>query len=508
MYDPETASVKSYLVSHGEGEDTALRRGGREETDAEKMPGDPGLGRENRRLTLSRRYDSFLAVRAALDCPQGPYPGEGNMIRDQHKEAMPRPEVEQLQLERLQAMLNRLYSEVSYYRNLLDSIGLSPSEFRSLDQLRRIPFTRKETLRENYPYGLFAVPLREIVRIQASSGTTGQPVVTGYTRNDIKHWTELVARMFCAAGVSKDDVVQICLDYGLFSGGLAFHYGAEEIEASVIPASTFNPEGQLGIMRHYKTTALVCVPTYALKLVQVAQEKNVLPQQLSLKTLVLTGEPWPENIRQRIEQAFHVQAFDGYGVSEVMGPGISYECEARNGLHISEDHFIPEIVDPRTSEVLPEAEEGELVLTTITKEAFPLLRFRTGDLTALDRTPCSCGRTTVRMKKVAGRVDDAVFVQGKRVLPSHVGQILQSVEGVVPRFQIVVDKSGMAEELRVRVEMNKRIFSDEMKVLAELKRNVERKIEEVLGVVATVTLVEPRSLEANDERIKVIRRNG
>jgi phenylacetate-CoA ligase len=430
------------------------------------------------------------------------------MIRDEQNERMTRSEIEQLQLERLQAMLNRLYSEVGYYRHLLDSAGLPPSEFHSLDQLTILPFTRKETLRENYPYGLFAVPLREIVRIQASSGTTGQPVVTGYTRNDIKHWSELVARVFCATGVTREDVVQICLDYGLFSAGLAFHYGAEEIEASVIPASTFNPEGQIDIMRHYRTTALVCAPTYALKLAQVARGKNIPPQQLSLKIVILTGEPWPESVRERIERSFHVQAFDAYGVSEVMGPGISYECEEKNGLHISEDHFIAEVVDPRSGEVVPEGDKGELVLTTITKEAFPVLRFRTGDLTALDRAPCPCGRSTARMEKVAGRVDNAVFVQGKSIFPSQVGQILQSVEGVVPRFQIVVDKSGTAEELCVRVEMDKRIFSDEMRVLAELKRNVERKIEEVLGIAATVTLVEPRSLEKNDAKIKVIGRES
>lgn len=435
-------------------------------------------------------------------------PREKGMIRDKHNETMPRAEVEQLQLERLQAMLNRLFSEVSYYRRLLDSVELPPGEFRSLEQLTRIPFTRKETLRENYPYGLFAAPLREILRIQASSGTTGQPVVTGYTRNDIKHWTELVARVFCATGVTEDDVVQISVDYGLFSGGLAFHYGAEEIGASVIPASTFHPEGQLDIMRHYKTTALVCVPTYAFRLLQAARELSMPPQELSLKTVLLTGEPWPENVRERIEQGFHVEAFDAYAVSEVMGPGISYECEEKKGLHISEDHFIAEIVDPHTGEVLPDGEVGELVLTTITKEAFPLLRFRTGDLTALDRTPCPCGRTTARMRKVAGRVDDAVFVQGRSILPSQVKQILRSAEGIVPRFQIVVDKSGTAEELLVRVEMDKRIFSDEMRVLTELKRKVERKMEELLGVVATVALVEPRSLESNDAKIKVIQPNG
>jgi len=429
------------------------------------------------------------------------------MIRDKQKESMPRSETEQLQLERLQAMLNRLYSEVGFYRNLLDSVGLTPSEFRSLDQLALLPFTQKETLRDNYPYGLFAVPLREIVRIQASSGTTGQPVVTGYTRNDIRHWTELVARVFCAAGVMRDDVVQICLDYGLFSGGLGFHYGAEEIGASVIPASTFNPEGQMDIMQHYRTTALVSVPTYAVRLLRAAKDGNIPPQELSLKTVILTGEPWPETVRERIEHGFHVRAFDAYGVSEVMGPGVSYECEERDGLHISEDHFVAEVVEPRTGEVLPDGEEGELVLTTITKEAFPLLRYRTGDLTAIDRGACSCGRATARMKKVAGRVDDAVFVQGKSVFPSHVEQILQSVEGVEPHFQILVDKSGTAAELRVRVEMDKRIFSDEMRVLAELKRNIERKIEETLGVVAAVSLVEPRSLEKEQAKVKVINGN-
>ena len=430
------------------------------------------------------------------------------MIRDVHSETMPRAEIEQLQLERLQAMLNRLYSEVSYYRNLLDSIDLPPTGLRSLRQLGRLPFTRKETLRENYPYGLFAVPLREIVRIQASSGTTGQPVVTGYTRNDIKHWTELVARAFCAAAVTKDDVVQICLDYGLFSGGLGFHYGAEDIGATVIPASTFNPQAQLDIMRHYKTTALVCVPTYVLRLLQTAQGQSFPPQELSLRKVVLTGEPWPEGIRDKIAHGFHAEAFDVYGVSEVMGPGISSECEARNGLHISEDHFIAEILDPATDEVLPDGEQGELVLTTITKEAFPLLRFRTGDLTVLDRRPCTCGRTTARMRKVAGRVDNAVFVQGKTILPSQVEQILQSVEGVKPRFQIVVDKSGTAEELRLRVEMDKRMFSDEMRVLTELKRRIERRIEEVLGVVATVLLVEPASLQGEQAKVKVIDRNN
>jgi len=429
------------------------------------------------------------------------------MIRDQHYETMPRSEIEQLQLERLQAMLNRLYSEVSYYRNLLDSVDLPPSEFGSLERLTSIPFTRKETLRDNYPYGLFAAPLREIVRIQASSGTTGQPVVTGYTRNDIRHWTELVARAFAATGVTKDDVVQICLDYGLFSGGLAFHYGAEEIGASVIPASTLNPKGQLDIMRHYRTTALVCVPTYAVRLVQVAQDMRILPQELSLKTVLLTGEPWPEATGEKMEHGFHVKVFDVYGVSEVMGPGISFECEAGTGLHISEDHFIAEIVDPRTDKVLPDGEEGELVLTTITKEAFPLLRFRTGDLTVLDRSPCVCGRTFAKMKKVVGRVDNAVFVQGKSIFPSQVEQVLESLEGAVPRFQIVVDKSGTAEELRLRVEMDKRIFSDEMRVLADLKRRIERKVEEVLGVVATVVLVEPRSLGGNEAKVEVIRRN-
>lgn len=429
------------------------------------------------------------------------------MIRDAQSEKMPRAEIEQLQLERLQALLNRLYSEVRYYRNLLDTMELPPTELRSLSQLGRFPFTRKETLRENYPYGLFAVPLREIVRIQASSGTTGQPVVTGYTRNDIKHWTELVARTFCAAGVTKDDVVQICLDYGLFSGGLGFHYGAEEIGATVIPASTFNPQAQLEIMRHYKTTALVCVPTYVLRLLQTAKDHRVPPQELSLRTVVLTGEPWVEDVRDRIIHGFHAEALDAYGVSEVMGPGISSECEAKNGLHISEDHFIAEVVDPATDEVLPDGEHGELVLTTITKEAFPLLRFRTGDLTILDRRPCPCGRTTARMGKVAGRVDNAVFVQGKSVLPSQVEQILQSVEGVKPRFQIVVDKSGTAEELRLRVEMDKRIFSDEMKVLTELKRRTERRIEEMLGVVATVFLVEPASLKDQQEKVKIIDRN-
>jgi len=356
-------------------------------------------------------------------------------------ETLPREEIEQLQLERLQAVLNRVYRNVGFYRRLFDEAGISPEEITSLDDLGRIPFTDRETLRVNQPYGMFALPLREVVRLQTTSGTTGEPIVVGYSSNDVEHWTELMARSLYAAGVSKEDVVQIAFDYGLFTGALGFHYGAERIGATVIPCSRLSPEKQVEIMRNYKTTALACTPSFALQIAETVERSGVAPAELSLRVGIFGAEPWPESVREKIEDTLHITAIDCYGLSEVIGPGVSVECERKNGLHIFEDHFIAEVIDPSTGERLPDGQMGELVLTTITKEAFPLIRYRTGDLTSLDRSPCPCGRMTVRMSRVMERTDNMVVVRGVNIFPSQIERILAEIQGEKPRFEMCSSKA-------------------------------------------------------------------
>ena len=384
-------------------------------------------------------------------------------IRDKNYETLNRDALKQLQLERLQAILNRVYLNVAFYRNLLDEAGIAPEDITSLDDLQRIPFTTKESLLENQPYGMYTLPLREVVRLQSSSGTTREPIVVGYTKNDIEHWTKLVARVLTAGNVTKDDVVQISFDYGLFTGALGFHYGAELIGATVIPCSRLSPEKQIGIMRNYRTTVLVCTPTFALRLAEVMSKEPIGPAELSLRVALLGAEPWSEAVREEIEEGLHITALDNYGLSEIIGPGVSVECEEKNGLHIFEDHFIPEIIDPDTGKILPDGEMGELVLTTVTKEAFPMIRYRTGDLTSLDRSECPCGRTLARMSRVSKRTDDVVIVQGVKVLPAQIESILADVKGTEPHFLLNVDRSGALDELEVSVEVSDKIFFDEVK---------------------------------------------
>jgi phenylacetate-CoA ligase len=417
------------------------------------------------------------------------------MILNKHYECMERAEIEQFQFEKLQSTLNRLVIQVPFYRELFEKTGLAPSDITSLNDIKRIPFTNKETLRKNYPYGLFAVPLREVVRIHTSSGTTGMPIVIGYTRNDINHWTELVARVLVAGGMTKDDVIQVAYNYGLFTGGLGFHYGAEMVGASVIPSSSHNPEGQLHIMKHYKTTVLVCTPSYALTLAETLVELGIKPQELSLRFGIFGAEPWSEKVRERIEQTFKITAYDTYGISEIMGPGVASECEAREGLHLFEDHFIPEIVNPETGELVREGEEGELIITTITKEAMPLLRFRTGDITSLNYEPCKCGRTIVRMSRVKNRTDDTIFFQGSKVQPAQIEEILTKIEGLLPHHQIVLDTNDEGDTFTVKVELDERLFSDEIRKIQEIQSTVERQIEKEIGITSKVVFVEPRSLE-------------
>ena len=429
------------------------------------------------------------------------------MIWDRRNECRTREEIEQLQLERLQSTLNRVYRNVAFYRKRFDRLGITPDEIQSVQDLAQFPLTAKEDLRESYPYGMFALPLREVVRIHSSSGVTGKPTVTGYTKNDLQHWSQLTARVLSAGGVTKDDVVQITFKYGLFTGAFGLHHGAELIGASVIPMSTGNTRKQVMIMQDYKTTALMSTPSYALLLARFMEKEGIDPKSLSLKRGLFGGEPCPESMRREIEERLFINATDNYGVSEVMGPGVSAECEHKNGLHLSEDHFIPEIIDPQTLKVLPPGAEGELVLTTLTKEAFPLVRYRTRDITSLDYAPCPCGRTLVRMKKVLGRSDDIIVIKGVKVFPSQVESILLEVEGVEPRYQILVDQVEGADSLELKVEVNERVFSDEIKNLQNISAEIDRKLRDSVGVSAKVKLVAPESLQPVDGKpVKVIDR--
>ncbi|UCF89615.1 MAG: phenylacetate--CoA ligase [bacterium] len=410
-------------------------------------------------------------------------------------ETMPRADLEQLQLERLQSTLNRVYRNVTFYRNRFDQMGIEPADIRSREDLEKIPFTAKEDLRDNYPYGMFALPLREVVRIHSSTGTTGKPTVVGYSANDLDSWSEVVARILTAGGVTRDDVVQIAFGYGLFTGGFGLHYGAERIGASVIPISSGNTKRQLMIMEDYRTTALVCTPSYAMFLTEVIEENRIDPERLALRYGLFGAEPWSEKMRDEIQSKTGIIATDNYGLSEVMGPGVAGECIERAGLHLNEDHFIPEIIDPETGKTLPAGSWGELVLTTVRREAMPLIRYRTRDLTRLYTDECACGRTTIKMEKVRGRTDDMIIFKGVNVYPSQVEQLLFEFEGVTPHYQIVLSRDGALDTMEILVEVNETMFFDEMKKQSNLVQQIGDSIRATLGVTARVKLVEPRSLE-------------
>lgn len=415
-------------------------------------------------------------------------------IWDRTNECMPREQLEQLQLQRLQHTLERVNAQVPCYQNKFSALGVSPQDVRSLDDLSKLPFTTKEDLRINYPYGMFAVPMRDVVRIHSSSGTTGKPTVVGYTRNDLNTWTQLAARFMTAAGVTADDIVHIAFGYGLFTGAFGLHYGAEEIGASVIPISSGNTDKQIMIMQDYLSSALVCTPSYALTLADRMEKQGIDPHSLSLKFGLFGGEPWSEEMRHEIEQRLGIIATDNYGLSEVMGPGVAGECHYQCGMHIFEDHFIAEIIDPESGEILPRGSVGELVLTSITKEAFPIIRYRTRDITQLEYAPCSCGRTHVRMLKTMGRSDDMLIIKGVNVFPTQIEEILFQVDGCEPHYQLVIERAGTMDTLEVQVEVNEDIFFDEMKKQRAFVDILEKKLLSTLGVGAKVKLVEPSSI--------------
>ena len=416
------------------------------------------------------------------------------LIWDAEYECMPREDLAQLQLERLQATLNRVYKNVTCYRNKFNELGIVPEDVQSLEDLSKLPFTTKEDLRLNYPYGMFAVPLREVVRIHSSSGTTGKPTVVGYTRNDIKVWSNLVARFVTSAGVTHDDVVQIAFGYGLFTGAFGLHYASETIGASVIPMSSGNTEKQIMIMQDYKSTVLVSTPSYAITLADRIEKMGIDPKTLSLRIGLFGGEPWSDGMRREIEERLYISATDNYGLSEVIGPGVAGECQNKSGMHLFEDSFIPEIIDPDTGQVLPPGSVGELVLTTLNKEAFPMIRYRTRDITSLDYTPCACGRTLVRMRKTMGRSDDMLIIKGVNVFPSQIEEVLFAIDGCEPHYQLVVDRQGAMDVLEVQIEVTENIFFDEMKKQKSFLEGVEKKLQSTLGVGATVKLVEPNSI--------------
>jgi phenylacetate-CoA ligase len=413
-------------------------------------------------------------------------------------ECMEREAIDQLQLERLQSTLNRVYLNVPFYRKKFDEIGFDPDEFGSLDDLKKLPFTTKDDLRDNYPYGMFAKPLREVVRVHASSGTTGMSTVVGYTKNDIKIWSKLVARIMTSGGVTKDDVVQIAFGYGLFTGGFGLHYGAELLGASVIPISSGHTRRQVRIMHDFKTTALVCTPSYALQVADTLMDMGINVNSLSLKYGLFGAEPWSEGMRQEIQERLKITATDNYGLSEVMGPGVAGECLERKGLHICEDHFIFEVVDPDTLEPSPYGETGELVITTLTKEAFPVIRFRTRDLTKLIAEPCPCGRTSIRMGRVVGRSDDMIIIKGVNVFPSQIETILFEIEGTEPHYQIIIDRKGAMDEVSVLVEVSEAIFFDQMKKQRQLIELIKKRFASELGISFDVRLVESKTLERFD----------
>jgi phenylacetate-CoA ligase len=418
-------------------------------------------------------------------------------------ETLPRPALEALQLKRLQAVVSHVYENVPFYRRSFDAAGISPADVKGLQDLERLPFTTKQDMRDSYPYGLFAVPMEEIVRIHASSGTTGKPTVVGYTRKDIDNWADLMARTLVTASAHKGDIIHNAYGYGLFTGGLGAHYGAERLGASVIPISGGNTKRQIMIMQDFGSTVLTCTPSYSLFMAEEARAEGVDFRNLKLRVGIFGAEPWSEAMRGEIEEKLNLTALDIYGLSEIMGPGVAQECfEGKNGLHIWEDHFLPEIINPATGQRLPEGEVGELVITTITKQGIPLIRYRTRDITSITYEPCVCGRTHARIARMSGRSDDMLIIRGVNVFPSQIESILVGIEGVEPHYVLIVDRTDNLDTLEVQVEVDERIFSDEIKVLQKLARQIEKEIKDMLGVTSTVRLVEPRTIARSEGKAK------
>jgi len=426
------------------------------------------------------------------------------MIWDPRHECMDREKLRELQLVRLKETLERVYRRVPFYRELFDRHGVHPADLRSLEDIGSFPFTTKLALRDNYPYGLFAVPMKEVVRLHASSGTTGKPIVVGYTKKDLGTWAELIARVASLAGVTDEDVAQITFGYGLFTGAFGLHYGLEKAGVTIVPSSVGNTEKQIMLMKDFGTTVLVGTPSYALHLAEVAARMGIGPGDLKLRVGLFGAEAWSESMRAELERAWGIKATDNYGLSEVMGPGVSGECIEALGMHISEDHFLVEVIDPETGNTKGPGEEGELVITTLTKEAFPVVRYRTKDLSVLNYQACSCGRTTARMRKVTGRTDDMLIISGVNVFPSQIESVLMEMEGIAPHYQIVITKKGYLDVLEVRVELTEQAFTGSWRDLEALEERIRTRLHNVLSIGAKVRIMEPFSIERSQGKAKRI----
>jgi len=424
------------------------------------------------------------------------------MIWNETIECASRDEMRKIQSERLVDTVQRIYHSIPSYRHKMQEAGLVPSDIRSIDDLVKLPFTTKQDLRDNYPFGMFTVPMSEIVRVHASSGTTGKPTVVGYTRKDLNMWAEVVTRTLVMAGVHRNDIVQVAYGYGLFTGGLGMHYGTENLGATVIPISGGNTQKQIQLMLDFGTTVIACTPSYALHLAEVIKDMGVSPGDLKLKVGIFGAEPWSENMRREIEAKLHLKAIDIYGLSEVIGPGVSCECEYQAGMHINEDHFVPEIIDPETLEPVAPGQRGELVFTTITKEGIPLIRYRTRDLTRLNYEKCQCRRTLVRMEKCTGRSDDMLIIRGVNVFPSQIESVLLEMSETEPHYLLIVEREGNLDTLKLMVEVQEQFFSDEIKALEALRRKITQNIQSTLGVSVDVKLVEPRTIERTAGKAK------
>lgn len=427
------------------------------------------------------------------------------MIFDVEMETLPREDLEALQFRRLKSLCDRVYANVSFYKRSFDEKGIKPVDIQSLSDLKYLPFTEKQDLRNHYPFGLFAVPKDNVVRIHASSGTTGKATVVGYTQRDVNNWATLMARSFVAAGAGRRDIIHNAYGYGLFTGGLGAHYGAERLGATIVPISGGGTKRQVVLMRDFGATIICSTPSYSLFLYETALESGIDIKDLPLRVGIFGAEPWTEEMRRDIEAKMGIKAIDIYGLSEIMGPGVGIECiEAQAGAHLMEDHFLCEIIDPETGEQLPQGSVGELVITTLTKEAQPLIRYRTRDITRLDYTPCKCGRTFARMNRIMGRSDDMLIIRGVNVFPSQIESILLETEGLTPHYQLVITRDGNLDNLEVQVEVDEKIFSDEIKNLQRLEGKIQRNIKEFLGVTASVKLKEPRGIQRSEGKAKRI----
>ncbi|GAB1409777.1 phenylacetate--CoA ligase [Desulfovibrionales bacterium] len=427
------------------------------------------------------------------------------MLYDVANETMPREELEALQLRRLQAMVEKVYYNVPFYQTRFTEMGVRPEHIRSLNDLKYLPFTEKQDLRNNYPFGLFAVPRDNVVRVHASSGTTGKATVVGYTQRDVNNWAELMARSLTCAGASRRDVVHNAYGYGLFTGGLGMHYGVERLGATIVPISGGGTRRQVMLMRDFGSTILCSTPSYALFLYESILAAGISVSDIKLHTGIFGAEPWSESMRAEIESKLQIKALDIYGLSEIMGPGVGMECcDAQDGLHIWEDHFLMEIIDPDTGEQLPLGQAGELVITTITKEAQPLVRYRTRDITRIDAVPCRCGRTHRRITRIQGRSDDMLIIRGVNVFPQQIETILLETQGLTPHYQLILTREGSLDILEIKVEVDEKLFSDEIKHLQRIESRIQKNIKEFLGVTAKVTLSEPRSIERSEGKAKRI----